>query len=91
MEDVARFLDTRHTDKYKVYNLCSERSYNPNRFKNRVGSFPFDDHNVPSLDSMIDFCKDAEVFLRRDPQHVICIHCLAGKVNYYFSLIWLFI
>lgn len=32
IEDVQKMLDKNHPDCYKVYNLCSERSYNQNRF-----------------------------------------------------------
>lgn len=79
MEEVARFLDSKHLDHYRVYNLCGERSYNANKFRNRVATFPFEDHNVPPLDVLIDFCRDAESWLRKDPENVICVHCLAGK------------
>ena len=38
MKDVQRFFQTFHPDKYKVYNLCSEREYDPFKFDNRVVS-----------------------------------------------------
>lgn len=40
INDVARFLKAKHTIYYKVYSLCSERTYDINKFDNRV-SIPF--------------------------------------------------
>lgn len=54
MSEVVRFLDTKHPDHYKVYNLCSERSYDPSVFHNRVERVLIDDHNVPRLSSQIE-------------------------------------
>ena len=39
MNEVVRFLELKHPRSYKVYNLCSERSYPCKNFKNR-GSCP---------------------------------------------------
>lgn len=49
IEEVARFLDTKHADHYKVYNLCSEKGYDPKYFHYRVERIFIDDHNVPAL------------------------------------------
>ncbi|GAA0185019.1 hypothetical protein LIER_32307 [Lithospermum erythrorhizon] len=35
MEGVIKSLETRHKDKYKVYNLCSERLYDASLFEGR--------------------------------------------------------
>ena len=48
-DEVYRFFETRHSDKYKVYNLCSERTYDETVFHGRVARYPFDDHNPPQV------------------------------------------
>ncbi|XXG56222.1 hypothetical protein AAC387_Pa03g3698 [Persea americana] len=35
MEEVIKFFETRHKGKYKVYNLCSERLYDPSLFEGK--------------------------------------------------------
>lgn len=38
LNEVYRFLETRHSDHYMIYNLCSERNYDPDKFHGRVVS-----------------------------------------------------
>lgn len=45
MSEVLRLLETKHADQYKVYNLCSERTYDPSKFHRRVALYPFEDHS----------------------------------------------
>ena len=77
--EVIRFLDTNHKDKFKIYNLCSERGYDPAKFYNRVGVFPFDDHNAPVFELIEDLCADVKEFLSQGDDYVAVIHCKAGK------------
>jgi len=79
MSEVQRFLETFHPNHYKVYNLCAERSYDPVKFKGLVEIFPFEDHNPPTLDAMIPFCKSVNEWLNKDEQHIVAVHCKAGK------------
>lgn len=79
LPEVYRLLETKHKDHYKVYNLCSERTYNTNIFHRRVGLFPFDDHNCPEFKLIIDFCLDVDEWLKADSSNVVAIHCKAGK------------
>ena len=79
MSEVVQFLEKRHKEHFMVYNLCSERSYDPGKFGNRVKLFPFDDHNPPPLRMIPDFCRSVQDFLDEDPENVVAIHCKAGK------------
>eukprot|EP00768_Dysnectes_brevis_P003530 gnl/Dysnectes_brevis/2513_a3009_754.p1 GENE.gnl/Dysnectes_brevis/2513_a3009_754~~gnl/Dysnectes_brevis/2513_a3009_754.p1 ORF type:complete len:407 (+),score=125.91 gnl/Dysnectes_brevis/2513_a3009_754:25-1245(+) len=78
---LVSFLDTHHPDKYRVYNLCSEsnRQYPASLFHGNVVCFPFPDHHPPNLSVFSDFVTDATEFLAQDPQHVVAVHCKAGK------------
>jgi len=78
-EDVLRFLELKHKDKYKVYNLCSERTYPAEKFCNRVGRFGFDDHNAPPFELMLPCCEDMHDWLSLDKDNVAIVHCKAGK------------
>ena len=79
LSDVYRFLEARHPTRYRIYNLCSERSYDPGKFHNRVATYPFDDHNPPPIGMMEAFCMDAVAWLSADPKHIVAVHCKAGK------------
>lgn len=43
---------------YRVYNLCSERTYDDHWFHDRVFHWPVDDHNVPAVSEMVDFVEE---------------------------------
>jgi len=79
--ELASFLDTKHGSFYKVYNLCSEtnRLYDPSLFGGRLASFPFDDHHVPPLTLIVAFTASASSWLAQHTEHVVAIHCKAGK------------
>ncbi|KAM9321541.1 phosphatidylinositol 3,4,5-trisphosphate 3-phosphatase TPTE2-like [Gastrophryne carolinensis] len=79
IEDVAKFLDTKHKDHYMVYNLCSEKGYDPQYFHYRVERVFIDDHNVPSLEDMLKFTASVRSWMAQDPKNVIAIHCKGGK------------
>ncbi|XP_038950664.1 phosphatidylinositol-3,4,5-trisphosphate 3-phosphatase TPTE2 isoform X2 [Rattus norvegicus] len=79
IKEVVRFLDTKHPNHYQVYNLCSERSYDPKRFHYRVRRIMIDDHNVPTLEEMLLFSKEVNDWMAQDPENVVAIHCKGGK------------
>lgn len=79
IKEVARFLDTKHSDHYRVYNLCSEKGYDPQFFHYRVQRVMIDDHNVPSLDDMLSYTASVRDWMAADPSNIIAIHCKGGK------------
>ncbi|XP_010519293.1 PREDICTED: phosphatidylinositol 3,4,5-trisphosphate 3-phosphatase and protein-tyrosine-phosphatase PTEN2A-like [Tarenaya hassleriana] len=81
MEEVIKFLETRHQGKYKVYNLCSERLYDVSLFEGKVASFPFDDHNCPPVHLISSFCQSAYSWLKEDIENVVVVHCKAGMAR----------
>lgn len=78
-DEVKDFLDKKHGDKYWVYNLCSERCYDPEVFYGRVSRYPFDDHNPPKFDLIRQFCVEAAQYLSKDRENCAVVHCKAGK------------
>jgi len=82
MEEVGNFFVKYHNMHYKVYNLCSERTYEAKDFTSRggrVAHYPFDDHNPPPLSLIPKICDDAVAWLKEDKANVVAIHCKAGK------------
>ncbi|XP_051902812.1 putative tyrosine-protein phosphatase TPTE isoform X1 [Hippocampus zosterae] len=79
IKEVARFLDTKHEGHYRVYNLCSEKGYDPKFFHYRVERVFIDDHNVPSLEDMLKYTAGVREWMSADPKNVIAIHCKGGK------------
>uniref|UniRef100_A0ABI7YSJ7 Phosphatidylinositol-3,4,5-trisphosphate 3-phosphatase n=1 Tax=Felis catus TaxID=9685 RepID=A0ABI7YSJ7_FELCA len=79
IKEVVRFLDTKHQDHYQVYNLCSERAYDPKYFHYRVRRIMIDDHNVPTLSEMLAFTKEVDEWMAQDDENIIAIHCKGGK------------
>ncbi|KAK3522178.1 hypothetical protein QTP70_026994 [Hemibagrus guttatus] len=79
IREVIQFLDTKHLDHYKVYNLCSEKGYDPKHFHYRVERVMIDDHNVPSLEDMLRYTASVREWMAADSRNIIAIHCKGGK------------
>lgn len=78
-KDVRKFLEQRHGSRYRVINLCAEKQYDASLFRGQVDSYPIVDHNVPSLELMVDFCERAYAWQNTHEQNVLVLHCKAGK------------
>ncbi|PAA50501.1 hypothetical protein BOX15_Mlig032453g1 [Macrostomum lignano] len=79
IKEVAKFLDLKHYNRYKVYNLCSERYYDSSFFHDRVERYLIDDHNVPRLSDMVKFANSVRDWLAAHEQNIIVVHCKGGK------------
>ena len=79
IEAIAKFLEASHAGKYKIFNLCNERQYDISNFGGACATFPFDDHGAPPLMLVAAFCASAKSWLLGGMDHVVAIHCLAGK------------
>ena len=78
MDEVVRFLDLHHPNHYRVYNLCSERSYDSSKFHMRTISYPFDANCPPPFELIQQFCEDMSAFLKADDRNVAVVHCYDG-------------
>ncbi|CEG37447.1 phosphatidylinositol-trisphosphate 3-phosphatase and dual-specificity protein phosphatase pten [Plasmopara halstedii] len=76
--DVQIFLNKRHDDNYYVYNFCDEPKRRLIIYDARIDGEVID-HNVPSIQMMVSFCDDAAKWLDANENHVVVLHCKAGK------------
>jgi len=79
MSEVMDFFNSKHSGHYKIYNLCAEKNYDPDKFNACVELFPMFDHHPPPLSLMRPFCISVDKWLSQDPENVAVIHCKAGK------------
>lgn len=77
MDEVVRFLDLRHPNHYRVYNL-SERSYDSSKFHMRTITYPFEANCPPPFELIQQFCEDMSAFLNADDRNVAVVHCCNG-------------
>jgi len=56
--------------------MSGERGYDEVKyFNDSVYRVRIDDHNVPTLQQMLDFVKDVEQWMNADRSNIIAIHC----------------
>ena len=79
IESVSKFLQERHPNSFKVFNLCSESDYKFAHFNNMIEWIPIDDHNPPRFEQILEFCSSVHTWLSEQSDHVAAIHCKAGK------------
>lgn len=77
--EVVKFFDEKHSNSYRIYNLCNERDYDPEYFHGNVVRYPIKDHNVPQLYMMLTFSRNATVYLKPNLNNIIAVHCKGGK------------
>ncbi|GAM17525.1 hypothetical protein SAMD00019534_007000, partial [Acytostelium subglobosum LB1] len=77
-DEVKRFLDTYHPEKYLILNL-TEKAYDHAYFDNRVQHLGWFDHHSPSVGLLLYAVQIIHQWLSQDPGNVIAIHCAAGR------------
>ncbi|GAB5366314.1 hypothetical protein AAMO2058_001133400 [Amorphochlora amoebiformis] len=69
-----------HNGHFKVYNLCSERSYPASKFDGCLSSeYSFENHGCPEMQAILDFCLDVDEYLTKDAKNIAAVHCKVGK------------
>ena len=81
MTEVQKFFKARHSGKYKIYNVCSERHYVASKFSDGVvvHDFVWDDHNPPPLSLIQPMVDNMDAHLKAKKGNIVAIHCKAGK------------
>lgn len=77
-KELTRFLRMRHPLAFKVYNLCSEVTYEASQMQGNVVYFPMPYHEPCPLDTILQLTEDLRVWLSSHPQNVALIHCKDG-------------
>jgi len=64
--EVKTYLDTKHGDAYKLWNLCAEKHYPERKFDERVcHDYRFYDHESPPWKLVVPCCRSLQQFLQR--------------------------
>ena len=67
---VKKFLDERHGGRYRVFNLCAEKTYAASKFDGKVTWIPCVDHHPPTLHQMKNFVYRVNKWLLLHPDNV---------------------
>ncbi|KAG0564540.1 hypothetical protein M758_8G115300 [Ceratodon purpureus] len=81
IEELIGFCETQHPDKYKIFNLCSEKLYDTSLLHDKVACFPFQGNNCPPLQLVSAFCETAYSWLKAGLENVIVVHCKGGMAR----------
>jgi phosphatidylinositol-3,4,5-trisphosphate 3-phosphatase/dual-specificity protein phosphatase PTEN len=78
--DVARYLNTAHGSRYKIFNISQER-YRYDLFDGEIDDqFGWPDHHSPPLRLLYDMVMAMDAWQKKDPrQNIIIVHCKAGR------------
>eukprot|EP00301_Raphidiophrys_heterophryoidea_P001695 c10808_g1_i2.p1 GENE.c10808_g1_i2~~c10808_g1_i2.p1 ORF type:complete len:429 (+),score=109.44 c10808_g1_i2:104-1390(+) len=80
IDEVVRFFQTKHElSNTKIFNLCTERTYDYKKFHNRVIEYRMPDHEVVRVNTILDFCRNAASWIQDSSDHVVAVHCKGGK------------
>jgi len=78
-DDIAEYFNKNHPNKYLIFNLSGIPYTNKAKFNNSVIDYFWPDHKAPPLIDIFNIIKEAYIYLQKDIENVICVHCLAGK------------
>ena len=89
LSDVLKFFEKYHQSKVKIYNMCNDKFVDVNTLRLKahgeekrqikLAYFPMMDHNPGPLQMIVKFAIDAVLYLARDRDNTIAVHCKAGK------------
>mmetsp|Transcript_15327 Transcript_15327/g.32649 ORF Transcript_15327/g.32649 Transcript_15327/m.32649 type:complete len:496 (+) Transcript_15327:60-1547(+) len=80
--EVRAFLRRYHGRAVKVFNLCAERAYDASLLgldSTQLERYEIVDHNPCPLFMMPPFCDSLQRWLEQSAEHVVAVHCKAGK------------
>ena len=78
INEIINHLKKYHNNNYQIYNL-SGIPYAESKFDNMVKLYNWKDHHAPPLFELVKVCFSIKDYLNIKNEHVVCIHCLAGK------------
>jgi protein-tyrosine phosphatase len=78
INDVSKFLETRHAGHYMVFNL-TESAYDAAPFNGSVRHMGWLDHHSPPMVVLIEVVTAMHEHLQADPANVVVVHCKAGR------------
>jgi len=79
IKQVSEYLNEKHENSYKIFNLCLESDYDFSYFNNMVIKIEIEDHNPPRFDQILQFCSEMDLWLNNDKENIAVVHCRAGK------------